>query len=53
MDPPTLLPKLPKHGPNVHAAAADVVGQMIEIIEAPPFRLGIASTEPSETVVVD
>jgi hypothetical protein len=39
--------------PNVHAAPADIVRQVIEIIEAPPLRFGIALTEPKETVVIN
>ena len=38
--------------PLVHVAAIDVVGEVVEVIEADAFRLGIGRAEPVEFAVV-
>jgi len=52
----TDLPEVEQLGverePRVHVAALHVVGQMIEIVKANPFRLGIALPDPIEFRVI-
>ena len=38
--------------PLVHVAAIDIVGEVIEIVEADAFRLGVALAQPLELGVI-
>src|SRR3712207_8025120 len=50
---PTLFRSpLVEPGPHVHPAAADVVGQVVEVVEAVALRPGVALPEPLELRVV-